>query len=113
MKQTLLKSLLVATLLLSSNVYAHDVKLHKGKPTEGVVTLLTQAGFDLKTDNSSVPVKYGEGVTFESEHEGNAKAEDIKPGVHVSVFGTKLASGELVAKEIHVHSHDHADTQGH
>lgn len=100
-------SLFFLAIALTSNAFAHDEKLHKGKPTEGTVSQLTQNGFDLKTETNSVSVKYGENVTFEGEKEGSAKKEDLQSGSHVSVFGTKLASGELVAKEIHIHSSQH------
>lgn len=93
----------------SSEAYAHDLKYHKGKPIEGTITQLTSDGFGLKIDGESIKVKYVDGVTIEDEHEVSERKEDLHVGSRVAIFGTKLASGELVAKEIHLHSHDDGD----
>jgi ribosomal protein S1 len=98
------RSMLIALALLglvgvSSAVRAHDASLHKGKPTLGEVVSVEDNGLKLKTATGTTTVTFREETKFER---GDKKAtrEELKPGDQVSVFGTKLPSGELVAREV-------------
>src|SRR5581483_6815319 len=82
-----------------STAYAHDVRLHKGKPTVGTVESLSDNGLTLKTAKGNTPVTFQEKTKFE-RGDAQASAQEIHPGDQVTVFGTKLPSGELVAREV-------------
>jgi len=91
---------LVATvLLLTALGWAHDPKLHKGNATTGTVAAVNTGSFDLKTPTATFKVTYDAKTKFEH---GNAAvdASHLKKGESVSVIGTKLPTGELVAKEV-------------
>jgi|GEM_PF-4643885 len=87
------------SLLGISPVYAHDVSLHKGKPTVGKVVSTEDNGFTLKTDTGTTPVIFQDKTTFE-RGDAHASLQDIKTGDQVTVFGTKLPTGTLVAREV-------------
>lgn len=84
---------------LSTGLMAHDAKLHKGNATEGEVVSVTPAAMVVKTAKGNVTATIDKATKFEM---GDQKVDinHFKKGDKVSVFGTKLASGELVAKEI-------------
>ena len=108
MKWMLVCLLVTSALLLSSSAYAHDAKYHKGKPVHGTVLSITTDGFDLQTDKGQVKVSYAKEVAFE-KGEAVAKKDDVKQGMHVSVIGTKLESGEIVAHEVIFEEHHDDD----
>ena len=91
--------LLAAAFILSALCWAHDPKLHKGKQTTGVVAAVSDGSFDLKTGASTIKVTFDSKTKFEH---GNAAVDKshLKKGDNVSVIGTKLPTGELVAKEV-------------
>src|SRR5262245_22964352 len=89
-------------LLVVSAAAAHEQSLHRGHPTEGEVVSISGEKFMLKTSKETVPVTVSETTRFE-RGAGEATKEDLQPGEHVSVFGTTLASGEIVAREILIH----------
>jgi hypothetical protein len=93
-------------LLSSSLLLAHDPKLHKGRPVEGTVQSLTSKGLELKTDKGVKTVVFTDKTEFEH---GNQKLtrSDIKANEHLLIFGTTLASGEIVAKEVHLAPAEH------
>ncbi len=78
---------------------AHDPSKHKGTPTKGEVQSITSDRIELKTDKGVKSVTLNEKTAFER---GKAKASlsDFKKGDRVAIFGTTLASGEIVAKEV-------------
>jgi hypothetical protein len=86
-------------LIVPAAVLAHDPKLHKGKPVDGEVTSIKGDRFELKTANGTVPVTFSSKTKFEH---GNATVDKthLTTGQKVKVFGTKLPSGDLVAKEV-------------
>lgn len=95
---------LFATLILTGLVgtavmMAHDPSKHKGTPTKGEVLSIAGARIELKTDKGVKTVSLNEKTTYER---GKAKASlaGFKKGDRVAIFGTTLASGEIVAKEI-------------
>lgn len=100
-----MKGLLSLTALLalfsSSMLLAHDPKLHKGRPVEGTVQSLTSKGLELKTDKGTKTVLFTDKTVFEHGDQKLTRS-DVKPNEHLLIFGTTLASGELVAKEVHL-----------
>lgn len=99
MMNKVLCTLVFASALTASAAYAHDASLHKGKPTVGKVVALSQNGVSLKTAKGDTMVTFQDNTKFER---GNAQAssEDIQTGDQLTVFGTKLPNGELVAREV-------------
>jgi hypothetical protein len=91
--------LALTSMLSVSAAYAHDVSLHKGKPTVGTVESLSDNGLTLKTANGNTPVTFQDKTKFE-RGDAQASAQEIQPGDKLTVFGTKLPSGELVAREV-------------
>ena len=98
MKHTVLAILLTLGVLLP-NASAHDPSKHKGKPVVGEVLSLAGDGFELKTDSGVVPVTFSSKTKFEH---GNAVVDKshLSKGTRVTVFGTKLPNGDLVAREV-------------
>ena len=82
-----------------STVYAHDASLHKGKPIVGKVESLSDNGVNLNTKNGTTPVIFQEKTKFE-RGDAQASAQEIQKGDQLTVFGTKIPSGELVAREV-------------
>jgi len=104
-------------LIGTSSVQAHDASLHKGKPTKGEVVSLADDGLKLKTATGTTAVTFRDETKFE-RGEKKARREDIKEGDQLTVFGTKLPTGELVAREVllptagaKTHSHAHSTSQ--
>lgn len=94
-----MRRLLAATLLLTGLCWAHDPKLHKGKATTGVVAAVNAESFDLKTQAATIKVTLNSKTKFEHGDAAVDKSH-LKKGDNVSVIGTKLPTGELVAKEV-------------
>lgn len=87
----------LALLLGSLQLGAHDDKIHKA--TVGEVAAATADGLDLKTKDGTVKVRYSSKTTFEL----NGKPADksgVKRGDRVGVIGSKLPTGELMAREV-------------
>jgi hypothetical protein len=82
-----------------NNVLAHDPSKHKGKATIGEVTSIGDDRFELKTSTGSKTVMITETTKFERGNEKIVK-DDLKVGDQVTLFGTTLATGEVVAREI-------------
>ena len=82
-----------------ASVYAHDASLHKGKPTVGKVVSLAENGVNLKTAHGTTSVTFQDKTKFE-RGDAQASAQEIQTGDQLTVFGTKLPSGELVAREV-------------
>ena len=90
---------LCTLLLLTLAAFAHDPKLHKGKAISGEIVSIATDGFAMKTATGNLAVKFDGKTKFEH---GNDKAtsQHLKKGERVSVIGTRLATGELVAREV-------------
>lgn len=97
MKQMTLALAAAALLLGSTQLVAHDDKIHKA--TIGIVAAATADGLDLKTKDGVVKVKYSSKTTFEL-HEKPAEKSAVKIGDRVGVLGSKLPTGELMANEV-------------
>ena len=80
-------------------LYAHDAKLHKGKSTTGEILSVAADRLEIRTPAGTVKISFTEKTKFEHGKEAVDKTH-LKIGDTISVIGTKLPSGELVAKEI-------------
>ena|SRR5262245_26405269 len=89
----------VGLLGAASVASAQDANLHKGKPTVGKVTSLADNSINLQTDEGQVTVTLQDKTTFERGDEP-AAPQEIRQGDRLTVFGTKLPTGELVAQEV-------------
>lgn len=86
---------------------AHEQHLHKGHATEGEVVSVSPDGFKMRTAKGIVFVSVVDSTAIERGDERIGR-EAIKAGVRVSVIGTTLASGEIVARGVLLEVH-----QGH
>lgn len=105
---------IVMTLGLATvcGLYAHDASLHKGKATTGEVLSVAADRIEVKTATGTVKVSFTEKTKFEHGKSVVDKTH-LEAGDTISVFGTKLPSGELVAKEILLGVSKPADTMDH
>lgn len=95
--------MLALTLLFSTAAFAHNGMNH-GKPVEGTIKSVKDSSIVLSGDKGDVNVTVSADTTYVGETEDNHVAKsDMKPGVYLMVYGTKLESGEVVAKEIMIH----------
>jgi len=78
---------------------AHDPSKHKGRPTKGEIVSISEDRLELKTDKGTTKVLLTEKPKIERGDTVSSIA-DLKKGQQVTVFGTTLASGEVVAREI-------------
>jgi hypothetical protein len=92
-------TILLVAVFTVAGALAHDKSLHKGKPTEGTISSVAGDRIELKTLKGNVNIS----LTSKTKIEHGNQVVDrthLKTGDSISVFGTKLPSGELVAKEI-------------
>lgn len=91
----------VATMLLGLAVAAgaHEGSAHKEKPVEGEVKAVAGDRITLQSGSSTLTVVLDDSTKLERGDKPATKA-DLKPGEHLSVFGTRLGTGELAASEI-------------
>ena len=78
---------------------AHDSKLHKGKATDGEVVSIEGSKMVVKTAKGNVNVTLNKDTKYEMDEKAVDMSHFMK-GSKVSVVGTKLATGELVAEEV-------------
>ena len=78
---------------------AHDPAKHKGKPTRGEVVSVAGDRIELKTAGGMKTVTITDKTRFERGDQPAARS-DVKIGDHLTVYGTTLATGELVAREV-------------
>ena len=110
MHKKLSVTVLFVVLLIPSGARAHDPSKHKGKGVQGEIVSIANDRIELKTSGSAKTVTINDKTKFER---GSAQVtkSDLKKGDRVTVFGTKLASGELVAREILLGSPEHHESQ--
>ena len=85
--------------LLPITLGAHDASKHKGKAITGEIISLGDDRFELKTDAGKAAVTFSSKTKF--EHDGKpVDKTHLQKGERVSVIGTKLPSGEIVAREV-------------
>ena len=105
----------IAVVLLAGGLAAaHEQSLHKGHPTEGQVLSVSKDGLVMETAKGNASVTRSDSTMVERSDE-KVGWDAIHTGDHVSVFGTTLATGELVAREVVIggsHGHD-GHTGGH
>ncbi len=90
----------IALVLLAAGFSAaHEQSLHKGRPTEGQVVSISKDGLVIQTAKGNVSVTLSDSTTVERDDE-KVTRDAIHTGDHVAAFGTTLATGELVAREI-------------
>jgi len=78
---------------------AHEKSLHKGRAAEGEVVSASKDGFVMQTAKGKVRVTLSDSTTVERGDEKIGR-DAIHVGDHVSVFGTTLETGEIVAREV-------------
>ena len=104
MKTRLLSRLLTSAVFICltapASALAHDASMHKGKVTVGKITTMAHGKLSVETENGPVVVTLSEGTRIEDEGGGPAAVGDLRMGDAVTVTGTRLAGGELVAKEV-------------
>src|SRR6187200_2452997 len=83
---------------------AHDASLHKGKATTGEILSVSEDQVKVKTESGPVTITLNEKTRFEHGNK-SVNRSHLQKGQKVSVFGVKLPSGQVVAKEIVV-AHD-------
>src|SRR5207244_9566545 len=103
----------IAVVLLAAGVSAaHEQSLHKGRPTEGEVVSVSEDGLVMQTGKGKVSLTFSNSTTVERGDE-KVLRDAIHAGDHISVFGTTLATGEVVAREIVIGgSHGHESHTG-
>jgi hypothetical protein len=92
-------SVLTVALLAVSLASAHDISLHKGKATEGEIVSINPGKMELKTAAGPLTVTLSDKTKYEHGSQ-TVTMSHLKTGTRVAVFGTKLPSGELVAREV-------------
>ncbi len=90
---------ILAIWLLTPLASAHDASLHKGKATTGEVVSVSEGKLEMKTSTGPLTVTLNDKTKYEHGRKAATKSH-LEKGQHVSVFGTKLQTGELVAREI-------------
>jgi hypothetical protein len=114
MRRSWLFSVFTIALLAAPFASAHDAKLHKGKGTEGEIVSLAAGKMELKTAAGPLTVTLPAKTKYEHGDKTVTKSH-LQKGEQVTVFGTKLATGELVASEVLIGApadshHDAADS---
>ena len=90
---------ILAITLMIPLARAHDASLHKGKATTGEVVSVSGDKLEMKTSTGPVTVTLNDKTKYEHGTKAAAKSH-LQKGQRVSVFGTKLGTGELVAREV-------------
>lgn len=91
--------LLAAALLSAPALFAHDAKLHAGNATEGQIVSIAGNNVVMKTAKGDVKVTLNKSTKFEMGTQV-VDVNHFKMGDKIAVIGTKLATGEIVAKEM-------------
>jgi len=86
-------------LLASSNLAAHDERLHKGNAVTGEIVGVTGDGLQLKTKTETVKVKFSSKTKFELDKQMVDKSQ-VRQGDRAGVIGSKLPTGEVMANEV-------------
>ena len=91
--------LLLGAALFQQNLSAHDASKHKGKGTTGEISSMTSDALQLKTAAGVLKITLTADTRIEH---GDAPSDrsHLKKGAKVTVFGTKLPGGEIVAREV-------------
>jgi methionine-rich copper-binding protein CopC len=95
----ILITIVTAVIIATGALLAHDASKHKGKPVQGEVVSTAADRFELKTEAGVLPVTFSSKTKFEHDNATVDKTHVTK-GERVTVFGTKLPNGEMVAREV-------------
>src|SRR5215210_1649689 len=111
MNRLLLAAVAALVSVCGTAAYAHDASKHKGKPIEGEVVSVAEDRFQLKTATGTMPVTFSSKTKFEH---GKAMVDKthVTKGGRIAVFGTKLPSGEVVAREVLIGGAEAQGTKG-
>ena len=90
---------MIVALAVVTLASAHDASLHKGKPTDGEIVSITGEKMQIKAAAGPVTVVLNNKTKYEHGNQ-TVDMSHVQKGQKVSVFGTKLDTGELVAREI-------------
>jgi len=99
MKRSIVTSVLLLGLAVVGVLSAHDESKHKGNATKGEIVAVSDDGFVMKTPKGNVTVTLNKDTKIEHGEQAVDKTHLMK-GEEVTVFGTRLPSGQLVAKEV-------------
>lgn len=91
--------LLLGPALFQQNLSAHDASKHKGKGTTGEISSVTSDGLQLKTSAGLLKITLTADTRIEHGDAPSHRSHLMK-GAKVTVFGTKLPGGEIVAREV-------------
>jgi hypothetical protein len=107
----MIAALFAVSLSLPAAAVAHDASKHKGKPVHGEVMSVTKDNIELKTTTGTLPVTFSSKTKFEH---GSAVVDrtHVTKGAHVAVFGTKLPTGEIVAREVLIGAGEQQEANG-
>lgn len=83
----------------SWTLMAHGPEKHKGKPTMGTVTSVSEGKIALKTKDGNKTVTVTDKTKI-LDGETPIELSNLKAGNELTVHGTTLASGVIVAEEI-------------
>ena len=98
--KNLLRTLLVTVALIAPvQIEAHDPAKHKGKGTAGEIVSVASDQLELKNQAGVFNITLTGDTRIEHGNAAVDKSHLLK-GSKVTVFGTKLPGGELVAREI-------------
>jgi hypothetical protein len=89
----------IAALMSASALFAHDAKLHAGDATEGQIVSIAGNNVVMKTAKGDVKVTLNKDTKYEMGDQA-VDVNHFKKGNKIAVIGTKLATGEIVAKEM-------------
>lgn len=106
-KGIIMKSKTIVTFLvgmfLPAIAFAHNGVNH-GKPVEGTIMSVNEGSLVLSGEKGETKVTLQPDTVYVGETEQkHVNKTDLTPGRFLMVYGTKLESGELVAKEIMIH----------
>ncbi len=99
MNRMLMTTVAALALLASSNLAAHDERLHKGNAVTGEIVAVTGDGLQLKTKTETVKVKFSSKTKFELDKKMVDKSQ-VREGDRAGVIGSKLPTGEMMANEV-------------
>jgi hypothetical protein len=104
---------MITVLLLSATpAFAHDESSHGRKPTEGVIDAVHGDHLSLRSQKGTISVVLDEKTAIEQDEKPVGR-DRLEPGARVSVFGTKLPGGEIVARDIVVSARRGARAEEH
>jgi hypothetical protein len=112
MKKLILSVAVFGALTSALPAFAHDAKFHKEKPVTGTLASIDGDSLTLTTEKGDQKVTLTKDTKLEKDKaQATASKQDLKKGQHLMVFGTKLESGELVAREVMIHTTEGSESE--